>query len=550
MEFRKAIAFVGLLALAIPVAACSGDSPDGGATGGGGGGGKAATQEIVFALHNTPDGIDPTITSNSFASPVIYNTFEGLVSYSTTDGALIPGQAESWDINEDGLTYTFHLREGLKWSDGSALTAGDFVYAAQRVLTPATAAQYVNLYTDYVVGAQELYDDPSKTDGLGIKATDDKTLTVELKAATPFFIDIVGMWAWAPVQQATIEANGDQWTNQAASYVGNGPFKMEEINLGESYVLVKNPNYWDAANVKLEKITFRMIPDPSTALVAFEGGEIEGQLTVPSSDIARLKTSDSGLVVTPAYATTWYNINNTKAPYDNVLVRKALNLAVDRDALINEVLQNGGSPAYSPVAPGYTVDGEEYAEGRSTFDLSPKADPEAAQAALAEAGYPGGQGFPTLQLSYYTDDTTKLMTEALADQLETNLGITVEISNEDWAVYYDNTQAGNYEVGAMGWGADYFHPMTFLQLFKTGDVNNNVFYSNPEYDALVTAAQAETDPVAALDLMRQADAIASAEYPVLSLFYRANLMLVSPDLKGVYRTVLNNLYFKSAYLEG
>jgi oligopeptide transport system substrate-binding protein len=540
------IAAASLAALALTLGACADEPSDEPAKSGG----QAGAQEIVFALHNTPDGIDPNITSNSFAAPIIFNTFECLVTYSTTDGALIPGQAESWDISDDGLTYTFHLREGLKWSDGSALTASDFVYSAQRVLTPSTTAQYVGLYTDYVVGAQELYDDASQTDGLGIKAADDTTLTIELKAPTPFFIDIVGMWAWSPVQQATIEANGDQWTNEAASYVSNGPFKMDEVNLGESYVLVKNPNYWDAANVKLEKITFRMIPDPSTALAAFEGGEIDGQLTVPSSDIARLKTSDSGLVVTPAYSTTWYNINNAKAPYDNPLVRKALSLAVDREALVNEVLQNGGTPAFSPVAPGYSVDGVEYSEGRSDFGLSATADPEAAKAALAEAGYPGGEGFPTLQLSYYTDDTVKLMTEALADQFETNLGINVEISNEDWAVYYDNVQAGNYEVGAMGWGADYFHPMTFLQLLQTDDVNNNVFYSNLEYDALVIQAQAETDPAVAMDLMRQADELSAAEYPVLCLFYRANMMLVSPELKGVYRTVLNNLYFRSAYLEG
>ncbi|MDR1807712.1 MAG: peptide ABC transporter substrate-binding protein [Propionibacteriaceae bacterium] len=537
--------------MSLLLGACSSATPSSTATTGqsaADGTGTTSAQEIIFALHDTPDGIDPGITSNSFASPIIVNTFEGLVTYSTDDGELIPGQAESWDISEDGLTYTFHLRSGLKWSDGTPLTAHDFVYSAQRVLTPATTAQYVNLYTDYVVGAQDYYDDQTKVDGLGIKAVDDSTLEIDLLAPTPFFIDILGMWAWYPVQEATIEANGDQWTNKADSYVSNGPFKMSEIHLGESYVLVKNPDYWDAANVKLAKITFRMIPEPSTALSAYESGEIDGQLTVPPGDIARLKTTDSGLVITASYATTFYDINNAKAPYDNALVRKALNLAVDRNTIINDVLQNGGTPAYTIVPPGYSVDGEEFSEGRSTFDLGPTADPEAARAALAEAGYPNGEGFPTLHLSYYTSESVKMMTEAIAEQLKTNLGITVEISNEDWAVYYDNIQAGNYEVAAMGWGADYFHPMTFLQLFKTNDVNNNVFYSNPAYDELVSQAQAEVDPAKALDLMRQAENIVSADYPVINLFYRANMMLVSPHLQGVYRTTLNNLYFRSAYV--
>jgi oligopeptide transport system substrate-binding protein len=352
------------------------------------------------------------------------------------------------------------------------------------------------------------------------------------------------------VPQATIDARGDQWTTQAVTYITNGPCLMSEINLGESYVLAKNPQYWDADNVHLDQITLRLIPEASTALIAFERGEISGQLTVPPSDVARLKTSDSGLVVTQAYATTFFNINNAKAPYDNPLVRKALNLAIDRNTIINDVLQNGGTPAYSIVAPGYVVDGRAYEEGRPTFDLGPSADPAAAQQAPADAGYPGGQGFPTLQLSYYTDDTVKLMVEAIADQLKTNLGITVEISNEEWAVYFDNIQAGKYEVGAMGWGADYFHPMSFLQLLQTDDANNNVFYSNPDYDALVIQAQSETDPAQAMDLMRQADDLASAQYPVLNVFYRANMMLVSPQLQGVYRTVLNNLYFRSAQLAG
>jgi len=547
MKLKKVIAVVPLLAAVLAVGACS-TPPTSGSSGSPVPGG--VPQTMTFALQDTPDGIDPTVTNNSFAMPILDNAFEGLVTYSTTDGSLIPGQAASWDISTDGLTYTFHLRSGLKWSDGSPLTAQDWVNTAERILTPSTAAQYVNLYTDYVVGAQEYYNNPGDASGLGIKATNDTTLTITLKAPTPFFIDILGMWAWDPVQKATIDAHGDQWTNSASTYVSNGPFMMTDIKLGDSYVMAKNPNYWNAANVKLDTLTFKMIPDSSTALTAYKNGEIDGQLNVPASDIAQLKASDQGLVVTPAYATTFFDINDAKAPYDNPLVRKALNLAIDRNSLINDVLQNGGTPAYSIVPPGYVVNGTDFAAGRSNFDLGPTADPAAAKQALADAGYPNGTGFPTLQLSYYTDNTTKLMTEAIANQLETNLGIKVQISNEDWSVYYSDIQAGNYEVAAMGWSADYFHPMTFLQLLQTGNINNNVFYSNPDYDKLVVQAQSETDPVKAMSLMQQADALAAADYPVLAVFYRANMMLISPKVQGVYRDVLGNIYFSAASVTG
>ena len=273
------------------------------------------------------------------------------------------------------------------------------------------------------------------------------------------------------------------------------------------------------------------------------------QESVPAS-IPQLKASDSGLFVTPSYATTFYDINCKKAPFDKVLVRKALNLAIDRSALINDVLNNGGTPAYSLVAPGYAVNGKDFADGRGTFGLSPTADPAAAKQALADAGYPDGKGFPTLHLSYYTNDTAKLMTEAIADQLKTNLGINVEISNQDWAVYHADIQAGNYDVGAMGWGADYNHPMTFLQLLETGNVNNNVFYSNKEYDTLVKKAQTQTDPAQAMATMQQAEAVAAAEYPLMPLFFRTNMMLLSPTIQGVYRDALSNLYFRSASVTG
>ena len=502
-------------------------------------------QEMVFVLNNEPDTIDPTITNNSFATPFLINCFEGLVTYNE-DGEVVPGNAESWDINEELTVFTFHLREGLKWSDGTPLTAKDYVYAALRVLTPETGAQYVNMISDYVVNAQEYYEGTASAEDVGIKAVDDNTLEFTLKAPCPFFIDLVSMWVYFPVQEATIEANGDKWTTSADSYIGNGPFKVTQITPGESYVLEKNENYWDAANVQLEKLTYRYILDVSTALTAFENGEVDGVRTIPSSDMARLKAENAGVVVAPSYGTVYYDINCSKEPYNDPLVRKALNLAIDREALINNVAQVEGEPAYSFYAPGYVVDGKDLTEGRPTFDLSATADVEAAKKALADAGYPDGEGFPTIQLSFYADDNVKKIAEAIKEMWEQNLGVTVEVSSAEWAVFYDAVQNGNYEVAAMGWSADYVNPMSFLPLLYTDDVTNNSFYSNPDYDAIVDQAKVETDPSKFGELVKQADELVSADYPVLSLYYKSNTYLIKDYIQGVYMTSSSNIYFKNA----
>lgn len=504
----------------------------------------AEKQEMTFVLNNIPDGLDPGVTNNSFAQYVLINCFEGLVTYDET-GSLVGGSAESWDISDDGLVYTFHLRDGLKWSDGTPLTAQDFLYSIQRVLTPATAAQYVSMVTGYVKNAQEFYDGTATAEDLGVKAIDDQTLEITLIQPTSYFIDVLSMWVYDPVQQATVEANGDSWTSSPETYVCNGPFKVTGMSLNENVILEKNENYWDAENVTLEKLTFRYILDNSTALTAYESGEVDGIISVPSSDYARLKAEKAGLQVYPSYGTVYYNINCEAEPYNDPLVRKALCLAVDRQALIDNVVQVDAQPAYSFLAPGYSVDGKDITEGRSDYGLSATADVEAAQAALAEAGYPNGEGFPTLKLSYYQDDTVKKIVEAMAEMLKNNLNINVEVSSNDWAIFYEDVQQGNYEVAAMGWSADYLNPMSFLPLFKTGDSSNNSFYSNPEYDALVEQVMSEGDAAAAAELTMQAADLASNDYCCLPLYYKANSFLMHDNITGYYMTASSNLYFKN-----
>ena len=492
----------------------------------------ADVQEMTFVLNNEPNSIDPTVTSNSFATPFLANCFEGLVTYDEK-GEVVPGNAESWESNDDLTQFTFHLRDGLKWSDGSDLTAEDYVYSALRVLTPSTTAEYLNMISDYVVNGKEYYDGTVSAEEVGVKALDDKTIQYTLKAPCPYFVDLVSMQVYFPVQKATIEANGDKWTASAEAYVSNGPFKVTQINMGESYVLEKNDNYWDAENVTLEKLTYRYILDLSTALTAFENNEVDGVRMVSSGDIARLKAEKAGLNTAPIYGTVYYNFNCEKEPYNNPLVRKALNLAIDRDAIINNVAQLDAVPGFSICATGYVVDGKDLADGRSDFSLSSTANPD-------------GEGFPTIQLSFYSDDNVKKIAEAVKEMWEQNLGIKVEVSSADWAVFYSDVQAGNYEVAAMGWGADYINPMSFLPLMYTDDITNNANYSNPEYDAIVDQIKVEKDPEKFGELVKQADEIVSSEYGVLPLYYKAENYLLKDNIKGVYMTSSSNLYFKNA----
>ena len=573
MKKKLSLLMAVLMASSVILSACGGSSSSSAAAGSdssasagssvstAGGQTPAASgeQKIIFALHNEPDSIDPGITDNTFAIPILFNAFEGLVAYDTENN-IVAADAENWEISEDGLTYTFHLRDNLKWSDGTPLTAQDYLYSIKRVITPATGAKYAYMVTDYIKGAAEYYDllGSGTADeaaiaeaeaNLGVTAPDDQTLVITLNNTTPYFLGILAMWTYAPVQQATVEANGDSWTQSPDTFICNGPFKVSAMSFGEGVTLVKNENYWDAANVQLEEVEYRYILDMSTALSAFESGEIDGMMSVPSADLPRLKAESDSLTIWPAFGTTYYLLNNAVEPLDDPLVRQALNLAIDRTALIDSVMQSTDTPALALVGPGYVVDGEDFTEGRSDFGLSASGNVEEAQRLLAEAGYPNGEGFPTLRLGYYTDTVVKKVAEAMQQMFKQNLNIDLEITTADWAVYYEQVQAGDYDIAAMGWGADYLHPMSFLPLFETGSTQNYSNYSNPEYDALVEQARVEPDAQTAMDLMRQAEALMMEDYPFIPVFYRSYPMMMQTYVKGWSRSPLNYFYLKDAYVE-
>ncbi len=540
MKSRSGIVVAACALIALSAASC--------------GGGKAAEAKapelgkIVFALQSEPDGYDPGITNNSFASPFMTQLFEGLVTYDAK-GEIVPGNAESWTISPDGKVYTFKLRKGLKWSNGKPLGAEDYAYSLLRVLDPATGARFADMLTVYVVGADEYYTGKGGKDGVGIKALDASTLQITLKEPAPYYLGILAMWVYSPVNREAVEASPERWTMDPATFVSNGPFKVASMKLGEGVVLQKNEHYWNAGAVKLSEVNFRFILEPATALSAFEKGEIDGFREVPASDIPRLRTGSDAFHVLPAFGTTFYDVNTTRKPYSDPKVRRALALALDRSEIIDNVLQAPSTPTLALVAPGYVYGGVDFTEAHKKYGFSPKADVEGARKLLAEAGFPDGKGFPTLELSYYTNATVKKVVEAMQQMWEKNLGIKVKIKVQDWAIYYADVQKLNYDIGAMGWGGDYLHPMTFLQLFTSTSTNNHVGYKNPEYDELVAKAVVETDPAKAVELMHRIEDVFVRDLPVISLYSRSNTIMVAPHVKNWALTALANLYFKDAYVE-
>lgn len=509
----------------------------------------ADTQELTFVLSNEPDGIDPTVTNNSFAVPFLANCFEGLVTYDS-DGGIVPGNAESWDINDDLTVFTFHLRDGLKWSDGSDLTAQDYVYTALRVLTPATTAQYLNMYTDYIVGAQEYYDGTGSAEDVGVKALDDQTLEYTLKAPCPYFIDLVSMWVFDPVQQATIEANGDAWAIDPATYVSNGPFMITEW-VPSSYIITeKNPNYWNADAIKLDSIKWNLIEDSNAAYSAYQNGDVLFIKDVPTEEIPSLQGNEE-FYVDPIIGTYYISLNTQVEPLTDPLVRKALSLAIDRDYVANTLMQGTYSPAVNFMGPGWKdTDGSDFmtnANGGEPY-LSATADVEGALAALEEAGYPNGEGLPVLH--YITNDAGyhKAVAEYLQDAWK-EIGVTLEVEIMEWASFTPTRRNGEYEIARNGWVGDYSDPSNMLELMYSTNGNNDGKFNNADFDAAIDVSRSTTDPEERSAALHEAEDIMMAETSCIPVAYYNDFWMQSPKITGAWHSAYGYWYFMYADIE-
>jgi oligopeptide transport system substrate-binding protein len=500
---------------------------------------EAAAQTLRYNLPSDPSTLDSTLTSDLYAGCVINHCFEGLLRY--RNSTLVPGMAESWDISDDGRTYTFHLREA-KWSDGKPVTAGDFEYAWKRVLDPAAGSQYAYIFY-CIKGGEARYTGSGKPEDVGVTAKDDRTLVVELESPTPYFLELVAFMTYMPVRGDIVSAAPEKWALSAKTYIGNGPYVMTEYT-PEGVVLEKNPNYWNAAGVRLQRIECSFINEASTEMAAFENGELDILENIPSAELKRVSKME-GFVAYPQITSYFYTLNTEKKPLDDVRVRRALALAVDRKALVESVAQGVGVPAANVVPPGLKDSKKnDFAATAGYFGLAPdgSARPDEARKLLAEAGYPGGKGFPELSLLYNTSDSVKQLAEAVQEMCRRELGINVKLVNQERGVFMDNRKAGNYEIARGYWWGDYADPMTFLDMFISSSGTNWPRWRNADYDRLISESALRRGE-ARDESMYGANLLFMGDMPVVPLYYPVDDYVIPPRVKGVERTPNSILYF-------
>jgi oligopeptide transport system substrate-binding protein len=516
-------------------------------------------QKIVYNLGADPKTIDPQLNSAVDGSTVIHNAFEGLMR-EDENAKIIPGTAEKYEISDDGTVYTFHLRDNAKWSDGKPVVAGDFVYAWNRALNPEVAAEYAYQLFYIKNGAayynqEKIGDKVATAEDVGVKAIDDKTLEVTLESPVSYFLSLAAFPTYFPVRQDIIEQNKEKWALKPDTYVSNGPFKMSQWKEKESITFVKNENYWDAENVKLKTLEVRLIDDQITYLNAFKSGEIDVIESPPQAEIPTLLDEGTAKIY-PYLGTYFYVINVSDKAKDvdpkaaealsNPKFRKALALSIDKQLIVDKVTQGGQVPSSSYVPLGILDSAEK--EFKKDY-LPPTGDVEKAKKLLAEAGYPNGEGAPTITLTFNTNEGHQNIAQAVQDMWKTNLGISVELKNEEWAVFQDTRNNFQYSIARHGWIADYNDPMTFLDMWTTGNGQNNAGYSNKEYDKLIASAKLELDATKRTEMLRKAEDILMEELPILPIYSYTNVLCIDGNVKGTYKSPLGQMEFRNAYVE-
>lgn len=505
-------------------------------------------QKLRFILSAEPEVLDPSLAADSAASSIIMHTFEGLVSLDENDQA-IPGVAESWEISDDGLTYTFHLRNDAKWSDNKTVTAHDFEYAWKRVLDPEIASDYAYMVLPYIKNAEKYYNGEATEDELGIKVIDEKTIEVTIENPTSYMLELFAFWTYYPVRKDIVEQQENDWYKNPATYICNGPFKMNEWNNGEGIGLLKNEDYWQNSKVKLEEIYFSFLEEQSTALNAMEAGDVDGIDSVPSSEIPRLSVESPEFVIAPKLQSIYIEVNNNIKPVDDPKVRKALSYALDRKNIVELVLQGGQTVSTGVVPYGVKVGGNDFREAGGDYGIKPMAQVEEARKLLAEAGYPNGEGFPKLTFLFYTKEINKKMAEAIQQMWKENLNIDIELENKEFKIFIKDLKSLDYQIARGGWTGDYLHPMTFLDLFISTSGNNTANWANKEYDEYIALAQKELDSNKAIEYLHKAEDLLMEDMVVIPLYYSTQPMMMAEYVKGWSKSPLGYYKFDRAYIE-
>ena len=504
-------------------------------------------KELAVQIGPDPETIDPALNSAVDGGNMLLHAYECLLIVGE-DGTLQPGQAESYEVSEDGLTWTFHLRDGLKWSDGSDLTANDFVYSWKRVCNPEVAAPYAETVLGMVKGYDEAID--GNLDALGVSAPDDSTLVVELANPCSYFGSLAAFATLSPVQEATIEANGEAWATAPETYVSNGPFYMTEWVPGSHITFSKNPYYWNADAIKLDRLKFVLMEDSNAAYSAYQTGEVLMIKDVPTEEIPSLTGTDD-FYVDPIIGTYYISLNIQKAPFDDVNVRKALSLAIDREYVASTLMQGTYTAAGNFMGPGWMdTDGTEFMSnangGKPYIDTTNfEANLEEAKQLLADAGYPDGEGFPTI--SYTTNDAGyhKVVAEYL-QQAWAELGIDLQVNIVEWSSFTPMRRSGDFEVARNGWVGDYSDPSNMLELFCTTNGNNDGKFSNADFDAAIDTSRSTLDAAERSTALHTAEDILMDQAGCIPLAYYNDFWLQSSKITGAWHSANGFWYFMYA----
>jgi oligopeptide transport system substrate-binding protein len=490
--------------------------------------------------------LDPHLATGTTDYNVLSALFEGLVGEDPVDLHPVPGVAERWTISPDGLTYTFHLRANARWSNGDPLTARDFVESWNRVLTPSLGSEYANLL--YVVAGAEAYHKGRAADfaSVGIASPDDRTVRVTLEYPTPHFLSILQHWVWFPVHMRSISAVGSPTTRGTAwsrpgKMVSNGPFQLSEWRGGERIIATKNPHYWDAPAVRLQAIHFHPFESVDAEERAFRAGQLHLTDAVPISKIdAYRRQSPELLRIDPYLGTYFYRINLRRPFLNEQKVRRALALAVDRTAIVEQILRGGQTPATGFVPPGTPG----YASPETlTTDFA------AARRLLAEAGYPEGRGAPVVELLFNTSENHRVVAEAIQEMWRRELGLRVSLHNMENKSVLEARRAGGFQLLRSVWIGDYLDPTSFLDIWRTDSGNNYTGWASEAYDRLLYQAARTTDAGARLRLLQRAETLLLEDAPVIPIYYFTHVFLIQPSVRGWHPTLLDHHPYKHVWLE-
>ena len=556
---RNFLKVAGVGAAALGLAACGGSKSGSTATSGsassaaGSSTGSVNTAGFTVQYGSNPETLDPSLNSAVDGANTIITIFEPLLLINENN-EVIGGQAESWTTSEDGLTWIFTMRDGLKWSDATDLTAKDFEYSFKRMTDPDTAAPYAATCLGMIDGFDAAQ--AGDTDALNVKASDDgKTLTIVLASPCSYFDKMAAFAAMSPVQQATVEANGDAWCTSAETFVSNGPYMITEWTPSERIVLSKNPNYvggWDNSKIVSDSITLLLLEDSSAAFAAYNSGEAVLIKDVPTDEIPSLTKAEDGgdFYVDTILGTYYVSLNLQRDAFKDAKVRKALSLAIDRDYVANTIMQGTYSTADSIVGPGIVDENGYFHDNGNAPYISADYEANMAEAKklLEEAGYPNGEGYPTIE--YSTNDSGYHV--PLAEYLQQvwgDLGITLTISKMEWSAFTAARRACEYDVARNGWVMDYNDPSNMLDLFCTGNGNNDGKYSNPEFDAAIDASRV-ADSAEHFAQLHKAEDILMEDTGCLPIAYYNDYWLQSPALKGTWHSPYGYWYLQYGYIEG